>query len=79
MLMGIHSTISSHLFRSFSTSNWNKVKKREGSEVDEFGDALEPNKWEKYLERMATVWSMLADHDTTLRTVSGQMPLDQQQ
>ena len=79
VLMGIHSTISSHLFRSFSTSNWNKVKKREGSEVDESGDALEPNKWEKYLERMATVWSMLADHDTTLRTVSGQMPLDQQQ
>jgi hypothetical protein len=77
--MGIHSTISSHKFRSFSTSNWNKVKHRADSHVDEFGDALEPNKWEKYLDRMHTMWSMLSDLDTSLRTLDGQLPLDHQQ
>ena len=79
VLMGIHSTISSHKFRSFSTSNWNKVKHRADSHVDEFGDALEPNKWEKYLDRMHTMWSMLSDLDTSLRTLDGQLPLDHQQ
>ena len=80
VLMGIPSTTSSHKFRSFSTSNWNKLKQRDtNGNVDEFGDALEANKWEKYLDRMSTMWSMVADLDTTQRTIYGQLPMDQQE
>ena len=74
VLKGIPSTISSHDFRSFSTSNWHKVKKVSADEYGELNpdlDALEPNKWQKYLGRMKVMWSMLADVDTTQQTLYG--------
>ena len=74
VLKGIPSTVSSHMFRSFSTSNWHKVRK---STSDEHGvlnpdaPALEHNKWSKYLGRMGVMWSMLSDVDTTQTTLFG--------
>jgi hypothetical protein len=81
VLMGIPSTISSHRFRCFSTSGWSKVKKYSSSiDEEEFdgGSALEKNAWEKYLNRASTLANMVDGEDTTVRTLGGELPMDQQ-
>ena len=80
VLKGIPSTISSHMFRSFSTSNWHKVRKLEPDDHGELNpdlNALEPNKWSKYLGRMSTMWSMVENCDTTQTTLDGGVPMTQ--